>query len=50
MKISKLAQNCYIYEPPQKAKNPVTIAVTGFFVELLGGFEPPTSSLPTANG
>ena len=30
----------------QKRKNPVSIENTGFFVELLPGFEPGTSSLP----
>ena len=30
----------------KKTRNPATIAVTGFFVELLGRFELPTSSLP----
>jgi len=28
-------------------ENPVTIEITGFFVELLPGFGPGTSSLPT---
>ena len=31
----------------KKAKSPKTIAVQGFSMELMAGFEPATSSLPT---
>jgi hypothetical protein len=38
------------HQIPKKTTIPVTVAVTGIRVELLGGFEPPTSSLPTQTG